>query len=185
MYGDLPVIEFGPLRLKAFRAYLCKTREIRHGDRIEVKQPTRRYVNQQIQVLRRVFRWGASEELVPVEVVTALETVSGLQAGRADLPESKGVRPVTDQDVDATIPYLPSAVAAMVRLQMLTGMRPNEVLQLRPGDLDRTGEVWTYRPQQHKTEHHGRQRVVAIGSHRLGGAESTRNGLSLRCPGSG
>jgi integrase len=163
MYGDLPVVTFGPLRLKAFRDHLCKEREIRHGDRVEVKKATRGHVNQQIQIVRRVFRWGASEELVPVDVVTALETVSGLQVGRADLPESKGVRPVSDEDVDATIRFLPSAVASMVRLQLLTGMRPNEVLQLRPCDVERSDEIWTYKPAQHKTEHHGRQRTVALG----------------------
>lgn len=163
MYGDLPVDEFGPLKLKAFRVVLCKEREIQQGNRTEIKVPTRRFVNQQVQVVRRVFRWGVSEELVPVEVVTALETVSGLQAGRVDLPESKGVLPVSDVHVDATIPHLPSVVAGMVKLQLLSGMRPNEVLQLRPCDVERSGDVWTYKPQQHKTEHHRRQRIVAIG----------------------
>ncbi len=30
-------------------------------------------------------------------------------------------------------------------------------------DLDRSGEVWQYRPGSHKTEHHGRERVIFIG----------------------
>ncbi len=34
---------------------------------------------------------------------------------------------------------------------------------LRPCDLDRTGEVWQYRPESHKTEHHGRERIIFIG----------------------
>ena len=29
-------------------------------------------------------------------------------------------------------------------------------------DVDQTGTVWRYRPQSHKTEHHGRERVVFI-----------------------
>lgn len=51
----------------------------------------------------------------------------------------------------------------MVRLQRLTGMRPAEVCQIRPADLDRTGEVWVFRPSSHKTEHHGRERSIYIG----------------------
>jgi len=34
---------------------------------------------------------------------------------------------------------------------------------IRPCDLDRSGAVWEYRPESHKTEHHGRERVVFIG----------------------
>ena len=51
----------------------------------------------------------------------------------------------------------------MVRFQRLTGCRPGEVCQLRPMDLDRSGEVWQYRPASHKTEHHGRERIIFIG----------------------
>ncbi|MEO0531929.1 MAG: hypothetical protein AAF266_15345 [Planctomycetota bacterium] len=71
--------------------------------------------------------------------------------------------PVSDADVAATLPHLPVVVADMVRVQRLTGMRPGEVLELRPCDLDRTEKVWAYRPASHKTEHHGRDRVVFIG----------------------
>ncbi len=51
----------------------------------------------------------------------------------------------------------------MVKFQRLTGCRPGEVCQLRPGDIDRSGEVWVYRPGSHKTEHHDRERVIFIG----------------------
>jgi integrase len=51
----------------------------------------------------------------------------------------------------------------MARLQRLTGMRPGEVRIMRPCDIDRSGDVWLYRPESHKTEHHDRDRVVPIG----------------------
>ncbi len=62
-----------------------------------------------------------------------------------------------------TLPHLSLVVANMVRLQQLTGMRPNEVCIVRPCDVDRSTEVWSYRPTSHKTEHHGRDRVIFIG----------------------
>ncbi len=35
-------------------------------------------------------------------------------------------------------------------------MRPAELCILRPADIDRSGDVWVYRPSDHKTQHHGR-----------------------------
>ncbi len=54
--------------------------------------------------------------------------------------------PVEDSTVEATLPYLSAVVADMIRLQRLTGMRPGEVCAVRPCDVDRSEEVWTYRP---------------------------------------
>lgn len=66
--------------------------------------------------------------------------------------------------VQATLPHLSPPVRAMVQLQMLTGARSDEVCALRAVDIDRTDpEVWIYRPQRHKTAHHGQERVVFIG----------------------
>jgi integrase len=77
--------------------------------------------------------------------------------------EPRRVLPVPDDVVDATLPHVPSIVADMVRFQRLTGCRPGEVCQIRPCDVDRSGEVWQYRPKSHKTEHHGRERIIYIG----------------------
>jgi len=48
-------------------------------------------------------------------------------------------------------------------MQRLTGMRPAEVCQLRPCDLDRSGDVWKYTPSKHKTQHHGHKRDIFLG----------------------
>jgi integrase len=42
-------------------------------------------------------------------------------------------------------------------------VRPGELCQLRPCDIDMTGAVWLFRPVQFKTRHRGQSRVVAIG----------------------
>ncbi|MBI3838138.1 MAG: site-specific integrase [Planctomycetia bacterium] len=73
------------------------------------------------------------------------------------------IKPVSDADVDATLPHLPAVVADIVRFQRLTGCRPTEACIVRPIDVDRTGTVWLYRPHFHKTEHHGRERIVFVG----------------------
>jgi integrase len=103
------------------------------------------------------------EELAPPSLAHALAAVEGLQAGRTDARETAPVKPVDDATVEATLPHLPDVVADMVRFQRLTGCRPGEVCTLRPCDLDRSGEVWQYRPGHHKTQHHGRERIVYVG----------------------
>jgi integrase len=77
--------------------------------------------------------------------------------------ESKPVKPVPEAFVDAVRPYVSRKAWAMVELQRLTGMRPDEVCIMRTCDLDTSGRIWTYRPSVHKTEHHGRERVVHLG----------------------
>ena len=72
--------------------------------------------------------------------------------------------PVDDGVVNATLKCLPPIVADMVRLQRLTGCRPEEVCMIRPCDVDPSGPVWAYRPHSHKTQHHGRDRIIFIGA---------------------
>src|SRR4029079_4724533 len=103
-------------------------------------------------------------------VYHGLQAVGGLKKGRTEARESRDVRPVAVTVVEATLPHLSRQVGAMIRVQMLTGMLPGEVVIMRGIDLDTTGIVWFYRPAsdqgphgRHKTAHHGHQRVVAIG----------------------
>ena len=150
-YKTTPVSEFGPLALQAVRQRMVEA------------DNSRNYVNAQIGRLKRMFKWGVAEELVPPAVYEGLRAVSGLRCGRSEARETKPVLPIEDAAVDAVLEHLTSVVADMVRLQRFTGMRPAEVCVLRPCDLDRSGDVWLYRPASHKTQHHGKERVVFFG----------------------
>ncbi len=151
MYGHELANEFSPLRLLAIQ------------ERLAAAKCTRLYVNKQIGAMKRMFKWGVSRTLVPPAVYSALATVEGLRMGRSSARESKPVLPVAGEVVDDTLPHLPTVVADMVRFQRLTGARPGEVCQLRPSDVDRNGEVWEYRPVDHKTAYRGRERVIYVG----------------------
>ena len=146
LYGRTSVEDFGPLGLKALQ-----TKMIEEG-------LSRGVINSRIGKVKRMFRWAVSEELAPASLVHSLDAVMGLQKGRTKARESDPVEPV-----DQTLPFLPSTVADMARFQRLTGARPQDVCNLRPCDLDRSGEVWLYGPEHHKTEHHKKTRVVCIG----------------------
>jgi len=71
--------------------------------------------------------------------------------------------PVAIEHVNAIQPFTSRQVWAMIQLQFHTAARAGEIVQMRPCDVDRTGEIWVYRLQQHKTAHHGFERKVFIG----------------------
>ena len=86
----------------------------------------RKYVNENMDRLVRIFKWAASRGLVPPSVPQALAMIEPLRRGRTVAPESDGVLPVDLAVVEATLPHLPAVVADMVRLQSLIGCRPGE-----------------------------------------------------------
>jgi len=150
-YGSTPAADFGPKSLKLLRQGLI------------ARGLTRSHINCVVGKLKRFFKWAASEELIPVATYQALATVSGLRAGKSGAREKDPIQPVDDATVQATLPYLPAVVRDLVRIQRLCGARPSEICGLRPADLDRSGDVWLYRLRRHKTEHHGRTRVIPLG----------------------
>lgn len=151
LYGRAPASDFGPLALKAVRSRMIKAGHCR------------KHINKNVDRIKRMFRWAAAEEIIPATIPQALSMVSGLRAGRTEAPEHPPVQPVPDEVIDATLEHLPAVVADLVRLQRVTAMRPSEACNLRPCDLDRSQDVWVYRPTEHKTMHQGRDRVVLIG----------------------
>lgn len=150
-YGRQRAVDFGPLSLKALREKMID------------KGWSRSTINQQVQRIKRMFRWAVSEEKLPPESIQALSSVDGLRAGRSRAREPRKILPIDDAAVDKTLPFLSPIVADMVRLQRLTGTRPEEICNLRPCDVDRSSEIWVYRPSIHKNLHRGLDRSIYFG----------------------
>ncbi len=152
LFGSTRIRDFGPTKLKAVRDEMIKAGHCR------------KHINAEIHRIRRVFRWGVENEHVPAPILQALAAVTSLKVGRSAAVESDPVQPVRVATVNATIPHLTPVVAAMVKLQMLTGCRPGEVCLVRPCDVTiQSNGVWVFRPQRHKTTHHGKDRRIYIG----------------------
>ena len=134
---------------------------------VEVERPgwCRLFANRQTKRVVRMFKWGASRELIPAGVYQQLVTVEGLRKGKTAARESAPVRAAREDDVDRVLPLLPPPVRAMVQIEALTGMRPGEIRIMRACDIDTTVDPWLYKPQRHKTEHHGEDfnREIFIG----------------------
>ncbi|MEN6306692.1 MAG: site-specific integrase [Anaerohalosphaeraceae bacterium] len=154
-YQTMPIEDFGPLKLKALRSLMIKEKNWSRG-----------VINQRIRMIIRMFKWAASEQLVPIHIYQSLATIESLHRGRSEAKETKKIKPVSDDHIEAVLPYLSQTVADMVRLQRLTGMRSTELCIIRPVDIDRTNEVWIYSPSIYKGEHlDDYERKVALGPH--------------------
>jgi integrase len=152
LYSHTLAKDFGPLSLKA-----CQEAMVSRGW-------SRKSINRQAIRIRAMFKWAASREMLPVGIHQTLQTVDGLRKGRSAAKERAPIGPVPDEIVEKTLAHLPCTPAAMVRLQRLTGMRPQEVVGLRPTAIDMSDpSCWVYRPGRHKSEHHERGRVVFVG----------------------
>jgi integrase len=151
LYGRDSAASFGPLALKVLQNKLVE------------RGLSRSYVNDSTKRIKQIFKWAVSEELIPASVHQALVAVPGLRKGKTSAHETPPVMAVPDHVIQATLPSLSSVVRDMVQIQRLTGARPNEVVAMRPIDIERSEEIWRYIPQEHKSEHHGKQRVILIG----------------------
>jgi len=151
LYGRTLAREFGPKCLKVVRQEMIKS------------GICRTLINRRVSTIKRVFKWGVSNELVPSNVFHSLQSVEGLKRGRCEVRESDPVLPVPEKDVEAIYPFVSPQVKAMIQLQLLTAMRPGEVVIMRTCDLDMSSPVWIYTPQYHKTQHHGHPRQIFLG----------------------
>src|SRR5262249_30796514 len=124
LYGHTLVRDFGPLALKA-----CRAEFVDQG-------LSRRECNRRTDLVKQAFRWATENELASPGLFHSLQAVTGLRKGRCSAPEPKPVGPVPDDVVERTVEHLTTTVAAMVRLQLASAMRPGELVTMRACDLN-------------------------------------------------
>lgn len=152
LYGDEPAASFGPLALRAVR------------EKFIGEGWSRKTVNSRIERVRRIFRWAVAEEMIGPDVYQKLAAVDGLRAGRTVAPDLPPVRPAVMSDVEKVLPFLTPTVRALVLVQLHSGARAGELVNLRVGDIDRTDPAaWVYRPTSHKGTWRGKGRVIYFG----------------------
>jgi len=123
----------------------------------------RRTINDRMHTIKRLFRWGVEQRLVPGATWHELSAMRGLTKGRSGVHDYAPVQAVPWAIVKKTIEHLTPTVHAAVLVQWHTGMRPGEVLSMTRRQMDTSGSTWIYRPSKHKSSWRGRERVVAIG----------------------
>jgi len=126
-YGHTPAAAFGPNRLRLLREEMIRGSATDSPPR---RPWSRKYINMQVQRIRRIFKWAVAHELIPVSVYQSLRTLEPLKRGRSAAKENEKVGPVPQHLLDAVLPHLSRPVRALVELQLLTGARPGELLGL-------------------------------------------------------
>ena len=151
LYGRTAAADFGPLALKAVRQTMI------------TDDLARNTINKTVNRIRHVFKWGVENQLVRPDVLHGLQAVAPLRRGRSGARDTDPIKPVPDAFVEAVLPYVSPAVAAMIELQRVTGMRSGEVTILRGCDINMSGKVWVFTPATHKTAWHGHTRSIYLG----------------------
>jgi integrase len=151
-YGDTSAATFGPKKLAEVRVVMIGLGW------------TRKTINTRTQIIVRAFEWAAGNELVEARLHDQLTKLIPLRSGEVNTPEGGGVRAAPEDYINAAIKHMPTPVAAMVRLQVLTGMRPTEVCLMRAVDITvADAKVWYYEPPAHKTAYMGKVRRIRLG----------------------
>ena len=119
-------------------------------------------MNKYTRQITLIFKHAVSRELIEFEVFARLQTLEPLGRGQTEAKEYRKREPADLEDVRAAAEFLSPPIRAILTLQLNTGMRPSEVFNMRPMDIDRSGEEWFYRPEHHKTEGHGVEKAVPI-----------------------
>lgn len=151
LHSETPVEEFGPIALAAWQNWLAG------------REPklTRTYISKLVGYVRAAWKWGVATERVPMAAWQALGTVRGLRPGQAKASRKPGK--VTEEGFKRLLGELRPAAAALLRVLRYTGARPSELFGLRPKDVNRSGDVWTFTPDRHKTAESGGSRVIHFG----------------------
>jgi hypothetical protein len=134
LHGDTYVRDFGPSALKAVRQLMIDG--YTHPKFDFQRALARTQINARVKRIRRMFKWGVENELVPAETLFGLQAVAPLKRGRTKAHEAEAVKPIARAIAEKTLSILRPMLQAMVMLQLETGMRPGELVALCPTDID-------------------------------------------------
>ena len=141
--------EFKPGCLKLVRQELINALNKRGEPRF-----CRGMVNDYICRIVRIFQWGVEEGIVHSDTAAVLKAVKPLPEGYVGTFDHEEREDVPDSVIQATLPFMPPTLQAMIKLQRLTGCRPSEIFNMRVGQIDQHSDpdLWLYRLAQHKTK---------------------------------
>jgi integrase len=139
-------------------------------------------INKLFNVVKRVFAWAGKPRydletwdklppMIPSEFITDMNAIDPVDEGKETPPRTD----VPTENVEAIFPHVSPIIKDMLRIQLLTGMRPSEICKMRVGDIKTTreqfaeysrlydGENWIYVLPGHKTYKKIGKRAIPIG----------------------
>lgn len=129
---------------------------------VDAGNKSRPYINRLVAAVVRMYRWGVAQELCSNEAWQRLKSVEPLRQGYTEAYDREPVLPVSLDVVRKTAKELSPIVRDMLQIQLMTAMRPQELCDLRLADIDRTGDIWVYKPPRHKNKGKGKSRSIPL-----------------------
>ena len=150
-FGTMPADEFSSRHLTELREEMGRTGW------------SRKYINSQVGRIRNMFRWAIDMEHIEGSKYQKLLAMRNIRMGAPGHRETDKVMPAPEADVLAAIAHMPPVLADVLRLHLLTGARPKELLTMRWSEIrrDDSGD-WRYRPTDHKNAHRGQPRSLCL-----------------------
>lgn len=159
MYGHEEADDMTAAKVAAWMEAFILTKR-KHGG----KGPkTKHTANLALNYVKRAFVWGMTRKEVAQSAAGAVALIRTVRGDHLAIRRKARIKAIAWDVVEATCKKLPANVRAMVELQWWTGMRPGEVMRLRPCDIDMSGEVWVYTPAHHKNSWREKERHIPIG----------------------
>ena len=144
LYGDGTLVDdFRPGYIKLVREEMIRSGRLCRG-----------MINDYICRIVRIFQWGVEEGIVHSDTAAVLKAIKPLPEGYTGTFDHEEREDVPDSVIKATLPFMPSTLRAMIKLQRLTGCRPSEIFNMRVGQIDQHSDpdLWLYRLKKHKTK---------------------------------
>lgn len=160
-FGNSFADELRPRHIKQYRDKLIKAGLARST------------INMRVDIIKRMYRWAAENELVTNSAMYEVLSVKALAKNRSDAVETSKVTGVAWDIWQKTIKHMPPTLATMVQVQFYGAMRPQDICQMCAVDITTKGDVWIYEPGKHldpnagkhKLAYQGRTRKVYLGPH--------------------
>lgn len=155
-----PVLElFGHLAVKDFD--VVRLEDVR--DRMIEGGLCRNVINRRITRVRTAWRWMERKGHAPKGAWAHLRSLEPLSRQDRRVKNTEPVKPAEWLAVEATCERMDEAPKALLLLLWHTGARPSELFGLRAEHIDRSAEVWTFRPARHKGSWRGHERLIVFG----------------------
>ncbi|MBQ7722160.1 MAG: tyrosine-type recombinase/integrase [Kiritimatiellae bacterium] len=155
-YGERYVADLEHHDMLVWRDALCKS------------GISRRSVNGRIATVKRMISWALDEDMIYAQSKAELTQMSPVRKYRTEARETEPVTSVPADCVEAVAASVAPSLGDMIRVGVLTGMRPEELCTMKWREIERRDEVWVYRPTKWKTMHKDRPRAIVIGPRAIG-----------------
>lgn len=165
LYGPTRADAFKADQLEALRGAMASGSWMTAQEREQSRQPCwcANRCNRMCGRIKTLWRWAERKGYVPDGRWAHLCALPGLGRNDASVRHTAARKACSWDELSLVLPHCVRPVRAILLLLWHTGMRPGDACLMRACDVERSGEVWVYRPATHKNDWRGQDRAVPLG----------------------